>query len=83
MAYLILRRGFLALMLSLLLNCGGTSPYTSASGGSVPVGTTSFLVTAGNAPTSYTINGGNNPNLIVMARHRSDRASMSEMGGQN
>jgi hypothetical protein len=64
-ANLILRRACLALMLPLLLSCGGTSPYTSSSGGSVPVGTTSFLVTAGNAPNGYTINGGNNPNLTL------------------
>jgi hypothetical protein len=48
-----------------LLSCGGGSPYTSASGGAVPVGTTSFLVTPDSGATYYTINGGANPSLTL------------------
>lgn len=48
-----------------LLSCGGGSPYTAASGGAVPVGTTSFLVTADPNGGFYTINGGTNPSLTL------------------
>jgi hypothetical protein len=47
-----------------IMGCGG-SGYSSQAGGSVPMGTTSFTVTGPNAPSSYNLNGTENPSITL------------------
>lgn len=56
-------RWLLSLFFLTVLGCGG-GPIQSVSGGTIS-GTTTFNVTADNAPASYTINGIENPTLVL------------------